>query len=351
MTTQQFQQLGITFPITTEFWQMAQHFAEQCPFPEKAPQIRHNTLAVCAVNAYLQLMNVPTRLAESDSWNPMMQMMADACDLQVPQWGALECRPVMVGETVCHVPPEAWHERAGYVAVMLDEENSRATLVGFVRTVAEQTQIALEIFLPMEALLDDIYERSAEAVESVNSQPDKQTNNQTVAEVGRVAIASYTHLGNWLEGTVSAGWQAVEDLLRPANMNLAFRSTTSLSETRSAADISRARPINLEVQPGKLIQLALVIHLAQVNYPFNDQANDQASARITVQVHPLGISPYLPDGLELSIFDEQGSALFPPATSRAIDNYLQFQLAGQPEERFSIRISLAEAAFEEQFVI
>ncbi len=127
MTTQQFQPLGITFPITTECWQMAQHFAEQCPLPEKVLQIRHNTLAVCAVNAYLQLMNVPTHLAESDSWNPMMQMMADACDLQVPQWGVLECRPVAVGEVACHIPPEAWHDRAGYVAVMLDEENNRAT--------------------------------------------------------------------------------------------------------------------------------------------------------------------------------------------------------------------------------
>ncbi len=330
MTTQQFQQLGITFPITTEFWQIAQRFAEQCPFPEKAPQIRRNTLAVCAVNTYLQLMNIPTRLAESDSWNPMMQMMADACDLQVPQWGVLECRPVAVGEKACYVPPTAWHDRAGYVAVMLDEENNRATLLGFTRTVAEQTQIALERFLSIEALLDDIH---------------------------RSLVAPYTCLRGWLEGTISAGWQAVEDLLRPANVSFAFRNVDRLSDTRSAADISRARPIDLEVRSGELVQLALVIHLAQaavqVSAPDAPDAPDDSWAgnHITVQVHPLGESPYLPDGLELSIFDEQGSALFPPATSRAIDNYLQFQLSGQPEERFSVRISMAEAAFEEQFVI
>lgn len=31
---------GITLPITTEFRQIAEKFAQQCPFPEKAPQIR-----------------------------------------------------------------------------------------------------------------------------------------------------------------------------------------------------------------------------------------------------------------------------------------------------------------------
>lgn len=92
--SQQFHQMGITLPITTEHLRIAERFEQLCPFHEKSHQIRHNTLAVCAVNAYLQLMEIPTDLASSDSWKPMMQMMGNVADLKLPGLGALSCRTV-----------------------------------------------------------------------------------------------------------------------------------------------------------------------------------------------------------------------------------------------------------------
>ena len=121
--------LGITLPITSEFRRVADAFAVQCSIPEKADQIRRNTLAVCAVNLYLQIMEIPTQVEKSDSWQPMMQMMADVADLPVPGIGSLSCRAVLPGEETCYVPPEDWSDRAGYIAVVIDEQT--ATLVGF----------------------------------------------------------------------------------------------------------------------------------------------------------------------------------------------------------------------------
>ena len=86
--------VGITLPITTEFQQVADRFSQRWGLANKAAQIRRNTLAVCAVNAYLELMEIPSAIAQGDSWNPLMQGMADVADLVLPGVGVLSCRTV-----------------------------------------------------------------------------------------------------------------------------------------------------------------------------------------------------------------------------------------------------------------
>ncbi|NJM96077.1 MAG: DUF1822 family protein [Phormidesmis sp. RL_2_1] len=344
MATQQSQHLGITLPITMEFWQIAQHFAQQCPLQGKAEQIRHNTLAVCAVNSYLQLMSVPTDLAASDSWNPMMQMMANVADLNVPNLGVLACRPLLPDSDTCYIPAEAWHDRAGYVAVIIDEAANEATLVGFTPEVGARSHVALENFMAIETLLDQAH--SVQATFSCSS-----------ASASDHAMATYTQLKDWVTSSIDAaaaqanmarqniaragGWQAVEALLNPADMSFAFRTAAGLNERAAAANVSRARLLDLGLQLGQALRVALVMHLTQ-------QENNHTD--ILLQVRPLGDSPYLPEGLVLTVLDDQGNH-FRSATSRDIDNYVQIQISGQSEEIFGVRVSMEDATFEEQFVI
>lgn len=86
----------IPMPITQSAQQIALQFASEQPNEPKALQVYLNTLAVCAVNNYLRIMDVPTDLTASDSWNPVLRLAADVADLWVIGLGRLECRPVEV---------------------------------------------------------------------------------------------------------------------------------------------------------------------------------------------------------------------------------------------------------------
>jgi hypothetical protein len=330
MAVQSFSHTGIRLPITTDFQQIAQRFAQQCPFAEKAQQIRQNTLAVCVVDAYLQMMEIPTQLAESDSWNAMMRMMADVADLKVPGVGSLSCRALLPQDNACYIPPEDWDNRAGYVAVRLDEAASQATLLGFSATIGEADlgePVALDRFLPIETLIDQVH----------SLQPLAQT-----AAFATGARAAITRLGDWMEGAIATTWQSVESLVNPVDMSFAFRSSTELIGRRSVTDVSRAKLVDLGLQLGESVRVALVIHLTQTT----DHRTD-----VILQLRPLGDSPYLSEGLGLTVLDENGDA-FMNATSRAIDNYIQLRLSGQTGEAFGIRVSTAgHQAFEEQFII
>ena len=347
---------GITLPITTEFQKIAQQFAQRCPFPDKAPQIKQNTLAVCAVNVYLQLMDIPTCVEESDSWNPMMQMMADVADLIVPGVGVFSCRAIAPDDTTCYIPPEDWHSRAGYVAVVIDEDAHQATLVGFTPNVGEIEQVPLTNFAPIETLIDRVHSLQASTSQAINlqantlqgSDPEASTLQASTTEASTPqastsqttasASTAVTYLNQWIQETVAAGWQAAAALINPPELNFAFRASEGIS---GATDISHAKSIDLGIQLGYSLQVALVIHLA----PVSENRSD-----IVIQVRPLGDSACLPEGISLSVFDEN-DALFRSATSRAIDNYIQIQVTGRSGETFSIQISKNEATFTERFII
>ncbi|MEO1391030.1 MAG: DUF1822 family protein [Cyanobacteria bacterium J06634_6] len=343
---------GIQIPLTTEAKRMAHHFADQCPFAEKSTQIRRNTLAVCAVEAYLQLMEIPSVIAQSDSWNPLIQMMADVADLAIPGVGSLSCRPVLDGEPTCLVPPEDWENRIGYVAVKLDEAASRATLLGFTTTVNATEQVPIEQFEPLEALIDEIHQLGVESSPAA----DTMGTNSLLSQRFSRSQSTLTRLGQWIEGVASAGWQATDELINPPEMGFAFRTANlATPETRSetTTDVSRAKLIDLGIQLGQSVQVALVVHMVDVGADAGTEAGEGAStarSNIILQVRPFGNSPYLPEDLTLTVLDDEGAS-FMSTTSRAIDNYIQLRLSGESGEQFSIQISMGSATFEEAFVI
>jgi len=326
-----FQRFGLALPITTAFYQAADRFARQCPLTEKAVQIRRNTLAVCAVNAYLELLEIPTALAEGDSWNPMMQLMTDTADLVVPELGVLCCRAMEPDVDACYVPPEEWHDRMGYVAVVLDEEANEAQLIGFAAQVGEVESVPLDQFGPMEALVDEVHRLQAARVGRV----DMATSTSTVR-------STLTKLGQWAEGAVAASWQAMDTLVNPTEMSFAFRSAAELAGSQTTQDVSRAKLVDLGIQLGQSVRVALVVHMMQ--------AEADHRSNIVLQVRPLGGSSYLPEGLTLFVLDDQDE-VYRTAESRAIDNYIQLQLSGQAGELFAVQITLGDNTFKEQFVI
>lgn len=302
-----------TMPLTLKAHQIANQFRQQQPDPQKAKQVYLNTLAVQAVQVYLNWFGIETDLAASDSWNGAMQALADTADLVIRHRGKLECRPMLPGAESCYVPPEVRSDRLGYVAVQFNQELSEATLLGFVPAVTG-SEIALQHLRSLDELLDDL--RPVEPAESIR-QP--------------------LELRRWLQGVVEMGWQTIDQLLGEPQPAWSFRSGESL------------QGLDLPATRGKLLDLkrwsddaplALVVGLRPV---------DESSMDIWVRIFPTGNQTYLPPELELLVLDETGSAVM-QAQSRNTE-IIQLKFKGVPGEKFSIQIISGNQRITEAFVL
>lgn len=310
--------LTFTVPLTLEAHQLAQQFYGQQSNSKKAKQIYLNTLAVYAVNFYLECLGIETDLTASDSWNPIMQVLENTADLIVKGKGQLECRPVLPEATVCEVPPEVWSDRIGYVAVQLNQDLTEAILLGFMPeiTVAE---FPLDQFNSLADLLSHL---------------DQQKSRQLIPEL--------VQLNHWLHDAFDASWEAVEALFNPVQPELAFNFRhLSLSQNNKPKS-----PTN-GVRRGKLFDLkqggekmALVIGIKPTTSPELD---------ISVAVYPVNGQTHLPQNLHLMLLDEAGEAVL-QAKARGTES-IQLEFSGEPGESFGVRVALGDVSITEEFLI
>lgn len=306
---------ALALPITQQARSLATQFGQAATLPEKAQQIRLNTIAVLVVRDYLQLMGIASNLSQSDSWNPIVRLMANVAALALPELGRLECRPVLVGASDCSVPPEVWHERIGYVFVQIDESIQTAWLLGFVPSV-QLEQIQLDQLQSPEALLEHL----------------EQLRSRIQPTIER--------LSEWVQSVFGAGWEAIDAVLNPLELGFAFRGEIAAQLPNA---IRRAKQIDLKTQASsseELLRIALVIELTP-------QAN--AESNICLQVYPIGQTT-LPPNLQLVVSDESGKT-FLEAQSRQHDNGLQLRFQGQGGEPFAVSIVLGNSRVTEQFII
>ncbi len=294
-------------PITQACLNTAEYFSQQQPTAARAEQVRLNTLAVCVVNNYLQMLGIATDLKASDSWNPVLQLCADTADLEVTGFGRLECRPLKMHSTTCYVPPEVWEERIGYVVVRVNESRREANLLGFVTHVDDE-ELAISQLQPLEKLCD------------------------------RLSNQNLVNLSEWLDNIFTNGWQAVEAVGIQTNPDYSFRSA-GMNRGNNGDKIKRAKLIDLGIQLGNH-SLALIVEI-------QSRAN---TTNIHLQLHPAGELTYLPPDVQLIVLDETGET-FLSATSLLADNYIQLHFSGEAKEQFSVRIIQDEVSITETFVI
>jgi hypothetical protein len=75
------EQQSISIPISAKFRDTALKFAQEQPNPEKSKQVYLNTLAVQVVNNYLQMLDIPTTLEASHSWDSWGRIAGNVADL------------------------------------------------------------------------------------------------------------------------------------------------------------------------------------------------------------------------------------------------------------------------------
>jgi hypothetical protein len=303
--------LTFTVPLSSSAHHLAEQFCKQQSNQKKAKQVYLNTLAVSAVNFYLRCMGVETDWEGSQSRNPVMLSILDVADVEIPNVGKLECRPVLPQDKVVHIPPEVWSDRIGYVAVQLDQSLKQATLLGFSKT-AGSGELAISQLRSLEDLLEHL--RQIRQTEQVLMQ---------------------VNLSQWFENIFESGWQEMKAFLgtQPANLASSLRSTPE-------AGIERGKLIDLGIElTGQSVILVVALT------PENDKEMD-----ISVEVRPTSGQTYLPPNLQLMALDEEGAVLM-EAQTRSANNFIQLQFSGSPGERFSIKVALGDVSVSENFVI
>ncbi|BAY42119.1 hypothetical protein NIES2111_65150 (plasmid) [Nostoc sp. NIES-2111] len=302
--------LTFSVNLSIEAHTLAQECSQGISNTRKRQQVYLNTLAVYAVDNYLQCMGFVTDWKVSDSRNNLAIKLMDVADLEVKNIGKLECRPVLPKAEVCEIPPEVWLDRVGYVAVQFNSDLKEAKVLGFA------TQAVAEVPLSQLQSLEDflLYLSELEVVKS----PQQE------------AGLSIVKIGQWLDGFVDAGWQSVEHLLNPQQLGLAFKSAVS---------ITRGQKIDLGMQLEQ-ISIALVVKIA---------TSDEGEIDILTQVHPIGHS-ILPEGVKLSINDELGATVL-EATSREGDNWIQLDFSAELGEKFQMNVAYGKSQETREFEV
>lgn len=307
--------LTFTFPLGSKAHTIAKQFWRQQDNPQKAKQVYLNTLAVYAVNFYLNCMGVQTNW-DANYYYSIRQILADVGDLEIPELGLLTCCPVSHEMRLIDIPPEAWSDRIGYVAVQFDESLRMATLLGFSET-AEMGKLFVSQLRSLEDLLAHLSQLSSSLKTS----------------------KSQVKLTQWLNNIFEVGWQSLENVLDSKEQNLAFSFRGNSDSIDSCIKRAKLIDLGLEIENQSLVLLVAI----------TPETAEKVS--ILVQVHPMQGESYLPPNLQLSMLSESGKIL-QEVGSRSADNYIQLKrFRGLPGESFQIKLTFGEASLTEDFLI
>ena len=336
------QKLTLSVPLTLAAHQRAQLFYQRHHDPQKAKQVYLNTLAVEAVHTYLGWLGVESNLQASDSWDLVVQTLADVADLELPGQGKLECRPVLPEETTCYIPPETNAGRIGYLPVLFDAELETATLLGFIPSAdinPDTQEVSLSSLHSLEALLNRLEPKTSSSTE-------------------------IAHLGQWLEGAITSSWQTIEALFDPQPV-FSFRSldlpnsTTRMAVRGKSLELSLpikgvSKAAGLDKRSGNTLSpedLSAVTSYAnyRVALVVGITPSDALQSNIWVKLCPIDGSACLPEELEIRILDDQDVVVM-EAQSRQTD-MLQLNFRGMSNEQFAVEVALNGVSLIEKFVI
>ncbi|MDY6899038.1 MAG: DUF1822 family protein, partial [Cyanobacteriota bacterium] len=241
------QQIKVPFTFSVNLTQKSNKLAEKfCSYHsnlQKSEQVYLNTLAIYAVNHYLQCLGFTTNWKASNSYDFIMQSFLDIADLEVINHGKLECRFVLPNSEFVYIPQEVWVGRIAYIVVQLDEDLQTATLLGFIPKVLTEN-------LPLNQLRP--LEEFPQYLQQVTPPID---------------------LNEWFEDVMQQGWKTVKSLLNNelvGNLNPCFKDASRLQEEEI---IKAVKPIKLDNQT-VLMLVAL-----------KPEENHQISIRVRIYPH------------------------------------------------------------------
>lgn len=368
--------LLISVPLTSKDREIAKGFATEHPNPEKRQQVYRNTLAVLATQRYFNMLDIPSELEASNSWNKSKRTTQDVADLFVSEiQDRIECRPIHADDDRCYIPQEAWQDRAGYIVVELKEGEREGIIRGYIPTVSVE-QLPLSYLRPLDLLFDRI---------ALGILAPEQPSNEPI-----------NTLRKWLSGGAGAKWLSPrrlpksivmqyaeiaysageDDRLNREISNLyrldsdraalpAYEASTSPADAlrvlieqtqddvtrwKAAELLHRVLPEHPSAAAIKAKDLGMYLSGHKIALLVGIIMKPDGRALVMTRVYPMEDLGILPRGLTLSGCSPSGQILF-EVQARQHDDCIQFLFTMDVGDEFMLQVSLGTAKVTENFVI
>jgi len=299
------QMLTFTVPLSTVAHSIARESIDGIINKEKSKKVYLNTLAVFAVDFYLNCMGFATSWSSCNSRDRLLVKLMDVADLEIKDLGLIECRYVLPNQNFCQIPPEVWSDRLGYVIVEFNESLTEAIIRGFV--TSSRARVYLENLQSLENL-----------IEYLSCLKPVQTKIKTV------------RLGQWLHGFFESGWQDLKEVLDRDRLGFVFREEIN---------IAKAKKIDLGLDVAET-SFALVVKISS--------NSDCDEINIVLQLHPCDRT-YLPSEIQLIVCDNQEEIPVIEAKAREKDNFIQLEFSATANEKFKAIIIFGNTRLEQEF--
>lgn len=339
--------LTINISLSLTAHTQAEQFSYHQSNPQKAKQIYLNTLAVYAVNNYINYLGWETSLETSDSWNPLLQSLMNIADLDIINCGKIECLFVLPDQHWLEIPAEVSSDRIAYIILQFHESLRQATLLGFVTQVPSH-RLALNQLQSLDCLPYYLSQ-----LKQVNHSETLSARSSNVAPTKKALLSAHQptttqpiKLSRWLEGILETDWQPMEELLIPTKI-MAFRSVDQLQSQKEHLLSGVSRFKILELNPLldsdnglPKLSLALILNIS----PLTNEEKD-----ISVKIYSVNQNTYLPQGLEVFVLNQQEIPIMQAQAHHT--ETIEFRFSGEEGEYFSIKASLHNCDRVETFVI
>ncbi|BAZ13732.1 hypothetical protein NIES4071_55720 [Calothrix sp. NIES-4071] len=370
--TYQTEKLTISISISSKDRKIAKEFAKEQANSEKANQVYINTLAVLAVNHYFEMLDIPTNLQASHSWNPLGRIGADVADLNLPGKGRIECRPIRKGEQFCYFPLEVWKDRIGFLVIEFNETYSEGRILGFVPKVFNTT-VAINHLQSLDSLLTALHSRTVVRLSEWlhdNFTPAWLSLEEVLCNQSNRPVLMFCNINNTkpqestlqqIESTITQLYTSQTDTqdaakkvpssdIAPALINLlqttqdeeirwkAVELLRKIDQSNPACGVERA--IDLSMQFGENAVALTVSVLPKLD----------GKIAILVKVYPLNNQVHVPPGLQLTGLDEDGNT-FTNLVAKQYDNHIQFLFTADIGDKFSLNVKLNSRSINESFLV
>lgn len=391
-TTNNNNQLTFTVYLGQKAHQLGQLFIKNQKNKAKIKQIYLNTLAVYAVNWYLNCLGIETDLENSDSYNMITQSCLNTGDLIIKNYGKIECRYILPDQDFCEIPPEVWDDKIGYVGVQFNQELTSATLIGFIDNISEQEKVPLDQFQSLDYLIKKVtvkmpplipinvkdWLKNISNILTKNNVVDDLT--QTWQNIEKLYQSLTTNHQVYARNTLNnsttindligilkndtrkqSRLSAVDLLGEKADHNSqAIAALTEIINQETDQELRRQASISLGkiapahpqagVKMARIIDLGISLSEYQLILIVTVMPDLNHKTQIHFQLKNAQPNSFLPPHLLLKILDKDETILHQEQTKNNY-NYLQRGLSCDEDDLLVIKISLGDVTFTETFII